>query len=189
MAAVRHIGFVVSMYKMTRDEYLVVLALCKIWLESAALFRRYASFSIAWAWLEICACLGVGLNVKIEITDFFSVIHCYSHNWHHVNRTAKNRFCGVSWDISKIGTKTIGYHATVSRWRTVVSRTWKYDDLRLKMSRGRSLSVTFSTEGRHNFHVPRMTVCHIFCRMTVSQSVNQGFFYSGLSNLNHCEVH
>jgi len=34
------------------------------------------------------------------------------------------------------------------------------------VARGRSPSVTFSTEGRHNFHVPRTTVCHTFCRIT-----------------------
>jgi len=33
------------------------------------------------------------------------------------------------------------------------------------VTRGRSPSVTFSTEGRHNFRVPRTTVCHMFCRM------------------------
>ena len=26
-------------------------------------------------------------------------------------------------------------------------------------------------------------------RSAVNQSINQGFFYNGLSNLNHCEVH
>ena len=30
---------------------------------------------------------------------------------------------------------------------------------------GCSSSVIFSTEGRHNFHVPRTTVCRMFCRM------------------------
>ena len=60
----------------------------------------------------------------------------------------------------------------LNRWRTVVSGTWKYDDPRLNMSheveyvtRGHSPSVTFSTQGRHNFHAPRTTVCHMFCRM------------------------
>ena len=34
------------------------------------------------------------------------------------------------------------------------------------VARGRSPSVTFSIEGHHNFHVPRTTVCHMFCHMT-----------------------
>jgi len=33
------------------------------------------------------------------------------------------------------------------------------------MSLGLRRRVTFSTECRHNFHVPRTTVCHMFCHM------------------------
>jgi len=29
----------------------------------------------------------------------------------------------------------------------------------------------------------------VSARNEFNQSINQGFFYSGLSNLNHCEVH
>ena len=48
----------------------------------------------------------------------------------------------------------------------VVSGTWKYDEPEVEnVTRGRGPSVTFLTEGRHNFHVSRTTVCHMFCRM------------------------
>jgi len=41
---------------------------------------------------------------------------------------------------------------TVNRRRTVVTEMWRPE-------------VAFSTEGRHNFDVPRTTLCHMFCRM------------------------
>jgi len=54
-----------------------------------------------------------------------------------------------------------------NRWHAVVSGTWKYDEPEVEnVTRGCSLSLTFSTEGSSYFHVPRMTVCHMFCRMT-----------------------
>ena len=53
-----------------------------------------------------------------------------------------------------------------------MSGSWKYEFE--NVTRGRSLSVTFSTEGRHNFHVPRTTVCHMFCRMASYKNLESG---------------
>ena len=48
------------------------------------------------------------------------------------------------------------------RWRMVVSGTWKYDEPKVEnVTRGCSPSVTFSTDGRHNFYVPHSRVSYV----------------------------
>ena len=77
------------------------------------------------------------------------------------SQAALERSSQDAYDVIRL-TRSKAAMWTVNRWRTVVSGTttrgWN-------VSWGRSPSVTFSTEGRHNFHVPRTTVCHTFCRM------------------------
>ena len=57
-----------------------------------------------------------------------------------------------------------------------------------EIRRGRFLGVCMSVDNCRLFigGIPKnkQQVCG-----RVNQSINQGFFYSGLSNLNHCEVH
>ena len=67
-----------------------------------------------------------------------------------------------SRDLSIIEWRTIHGHdlVTINRWRTVVSGTWKYDDPSLNMSH------EGAARGSSYFHVPRTTVCHMFCRLT-----------------------
>ena len=74
-----------------------------------------------------------------------------------------------------------------------MSATWKYDEPEVEnVTRGRSPSVTCSTEGRHNFHIPRTTVCHMFCRalsFDTAQLMTPLCLHCGMPRLHATPIH